>query len=135
MKNSGSCLCGKVSFTVDKILPSIAHCHCTMCQKFLGAAFSTFVEVKLSDLHWLTGEGNLQSYRAENGTIRKFCRNCGSSLIFESKYNRQEKTTEIALASFDSISHVVPDAHIYTQTKVDWLVLNNNIPQYLGYRS
>lgn len=134
MKNSGSCLCGQVTFTVDRILPSIGHCHCIMCQKFHGAAFSTFVAVNLDDLHWLTGENNLQSYRAENQTIRKFCRNCGSSLMFESKYNRVENTTEIALASFDNILHVVPDAHIYTQTKVDWLILNDNIPQYLAYR-
>ena len=105
-----------------------------MCQKFHGAAFSTFVAVNLDDFHWLTGEDNLQSYRAENQTIRKFCRNCGSSLMFESKYNREENTTEIALACFDNILHVVPDAHIYTQTKVDWLILNDNIPQYLAYR-
>ena len=134
MRKSGSCLCGKVTFTVDRILPSIGHCHCTMCQKFHGAAFSTFVAVNLDDFHWLTGEDNLQSYRAENQTIRKFCRNCGSSLMFESKYNREENTTEIALACFDNILHVVPDAHIYTQTKVDWLILNDNIPQYLAYR-
>jgi hypothetical protein len=134
MKSSGSCLCGKVSFTVDKILPSIGHCHCIMCQKFHGAAFSTFAEVKLDDLHWLTGEDKLQVYQAENDTVRKFCQVCGSSLIFESKYNRQAKTLEIALASFDSFPHVTPDAHIYTQTKVNWLILNDNITQYLAYR-
>jgi hypothetical protein len=134
MKNSGSCLCGKVSFTVDSLLPSIGHCHCSMCQKFHGAAFSTFVEVKLANLHWLTGEENLEAYQAENSTVRKFCKTCGSSLIFESKYNRHAKTIEIALASFDNISHVKPDAHIYTQTKVDWLLINDDLPQYLVYR-
>lgn len=134
MKNKGSCLCGNITFSADSLLPMIGHCHCTMCQKFHGAAFSTFVEVKVFDLHWHQGEELLKSYHADNGTVRKFCQNCGSSLTFESKHNRSEKTIEIALSAFDEIEHVEPNAHIYTESKVGWLSLSDELPQYLAYR-
>lgn len=134
MANNGSCLCGKITFSVDELLPVIGHCHCTMCRKFHGAAFSTFAEVKNDHFHWLSGENLISSYKAANGSVRKFCQCCGSSLIFESKYNRNDQTTEIALAAFDSLEHVEPNAHIYTESKVDWLELNDGIEQFSTYR-
>jgi hypothetical protein len=137
MKNTGSCLCGKITFEVDSFLSQIGHCHCKMCQKFHGAAFSTFAEVKLTDLHWLTGKTLINSYRADNDSVRKFCQCCGSSLFFESCYNRSANTVEIALAAFDQFKQldcIQPDAHIYIESKVPWLTLNDNLPQYHQYR-
>lgn len=134
MKNTGSCLCGKISFSVDRLLPVVGHCHCKMCQKFHGAAFSTFVEVKNSDLHWQSGKELLKSFQAKNKTVRKFCQSCGSSLIFESKYNRKDSTIEIALAAFDTNVDSTPNAHIFTQSKVKWLEIKDNLPKYLAYR-
>jgi len=133
--NSGSCLCGKVQFEVSEINPTLGHCHCIMCRKFHGAAFSTFAEVKLEHLKWIKGQEFLNSFTADNQTTRTFCQHCGSSLLFESKFNRKDKTIEIALATFDIVEAVIPDAHIYTESKVDWLILNDDLPQYSSYRS
>ncbi|GLX80039.1 hypothetical protein tinsulaeT_33790 [Thalassotalea insulae] len=133
-KNLASCLCGKITFAVTEFLPAVAHCHCTMCRKFHGAAFSTFAEVKNQHLHWLSGQEYLSSYRAENDSVRQFCQCCGSSLMFESTFNRQANTIEVALAVFDNIEHIEPQAHIYTQSKVDWLKLTDNLPKYLAFR-
>jgi len=140
--NSGSCLCGKIAFEVSAFQPIIGHCHCHMCQKFHGAAFSTFVEVKLTDLLFVRGESLLAEYRADNNSVRKFCSSCGSSLMFESTYNRTENTVEIALASFDQFAQdnylqekiPQPDAHIYIASKVKWLTINDDLPQFQAYR-
>jgi len=133
-KNTGSCLCKQITFDVDKFQGLIGHCHCKMCQKFHGAAFSTFVEVKRIDLNWLSGDDLLKEYRADNDTVRTFCSCCGSSLLFESKYNRSEESIEIALATFDSVEVVHADAHIYTESKADWFNINDNLPQHRQYR-
>ncbi|WP_286263100.1 GFA family protein [Thalassotalea atypica] len=134
MKNSGSCLCGDIRFSVQEFEPMIGHCHCKMCQKFHGAAFSTFGEVKLTNLTWLAGEDRLASYCAENGSVRKFCQHCGSSLLFESCFNRETKTVEISLAAFDTLEPVKPDAHIYTDSQVNWCQFNDQLPKFKGYR-
>ena len=135
MKNTGSCLCKKITFSVSKFQGPIGHCHCKMCQKFHGAAFSTFAEAKVTDLYWLSGKSFLKQYKADNGTVRSFCSCCGSSLLFESKFNRSEGSIEVALAAFDRLEFVTPDAHIYTDTKVEWLKINDNLVQYGQYRN
>jgi len=134
MENLGSCLCKKITFEVVKFQGPIGHCHCKMCQKFHGAAFSTFVETKIADLTWLSGEALLKQYRADNDSVRTFCGCCGSSLLFESKFNRSENTIEISLAAFDSIEAPHIDAHIYTESKADWFDINDNLPQFRQYR-
>ncbi len=130
----GSCLCGDIVFEASQFQPLAGHCHCNMCQKFHGAAFSTFVEVSTDHLRWIKGESLLSHYQAENESRRSFCKQCGSSLLFESKYNRQAKTVEIALASFDSSIDINPDAHIYTSSKVSWFSINDQLPQFESYR-
>ena len=134
MKNTGSCLCKQITFEVEKFQGPIGHCHCTMCQKFHGAAFSTFVEAKKCDLHWLSGQALLKEYCADNESIRTFCDCCGSSLLFESKYNRREQTIEIALAAFDFLEPVQVDAHIYTESKAKWFDINDELAQFRQYR-
>jgi len=130
----GGCLCGAIRYQIDAFGPRIAHCHCTMCQRFHGAAFSTFGEVQSEHFKWLQGRAALQSYEAENGTIRQFCVHCGSSLLFLSPYNRKNGTIEVAIATLDDPQSLEPDAHIYTSTQVPWFKLCDDLPQHPEYR-
>lgn len=130
----GSCLCGGVTFEVTKFEQPLGHCHCKMCQKFHGAAFSTFGEVKLENLHWITGHKNLKSYTASNNAIRQFCSTCGSSLLFCSVYNQKSGTIELAISTLDDAKDLKPDAHIYTSSKASWISICDDLPQYEEYR-
>jgi hypothetical protein len=109
-----------------------------MCRKFHGAAFSTFGEVKLENLHWISGYEYLKSYTASNRTVRQFCDTCGASMVFISPYNEELGTVEIALATLDDtgdgLADLKPDAHIYTSSKVPWLDIIDELPRYLEYR-
>ena len=132
---SGSCLCGAIRYQITEFEPLIGHCHCHMCQKFHGSAFSTFAEVKLGNLQWISGVDHLASYLADNGTVRQFCKTCGSSLTFCSSFNVQANTIEIAAASLDKgAQNLHVDAHIYTRYKVPWLTLNDDLPKFQEYR-
>jgi hypothetical protein len=131
---TGSCLCGAITYRVTKFEPLIGHCHCRMCQKFHGAAFSTFAEVKLVNLCWISGETMLKSYTAANHSTRQFCNCCGSSLTFSSRHNCKAGTIEIAIATLDDSSGLIPDAHIYTRSKVPWINICDSLPEYRQYR-
>lgn len=133
--NTGSCLCKAITFTVEKFEPLAGHCHCTMCQKFHGAAFSTYGEVKVANFKWVKGQELLSTYKADNQTVRSFCKTCGSSLLFESSFNRKGSTIEVSLASFDEPINIVPDAHIFTESKANWHTITDNLPQHKTYRS
>jgi hypothetical protein len=88
-----------------------------MCRKFHGAAFGTLVGV--TGLQWLSGEGNLKEFTADNGTTRTFCKECGSSLGFKENNNPSTKL-EVAIATFDEDIPVKIDANIYTAYKANW---------------
>lgn len=125
----GQCLCGAVKYEVDAFSPRMAHCHCSMCRKFHGSAFATYGEVKSSDFRWLQGEYDLEAYTADNGTTRRFCRICGSSMTFSSS-NYPGDIVEIALGTLDSNLDMSPDAHIFVGSKASWSEILDDLPQY-----
>lgn len=125
----GSCLCGAVRFEVDAFQPHVAHCHCSMCRKFHGAACATFAGVLRHQFRWAAGEAALKRYTAPNGTTRTFCRHCGSSLMFASPHASAD-TLEIALGAMDDDLPVKPDTHIFVGSKANWDVLTDCLPRF-----
>jgi len=125
----GSCLCGVVKFEIDEFTPQIAHCHCSMCRKFHGAAFATIAGVASSKFRWVEGEGALKRFTATNGTTRTFCRHCGSSLSFSSP-RAPADIVEVALGAVDDPVPVQPDAHIFVGSAANWTLLKDGLPQY-----
>jgi len=130
----GQCLCGSIKYEIDEIEPQIAHCHCSMCRKFHGAAFATFGEVKANKFHWLQGEKLLKTYLAPNGTKRQFCNNCGSSLIFTPS-NDAGEFIEFSLGTLDSEIKLKPDAHIFTAYGASWYNIADDLPQFIEGRA
>ncbi len=128
----GSCLCGGIQFAVAGFSQQAAHCYCSMCRKFHGAAFGTLVGVQ--GLQWLTGKPLLKEFVAANGTVRTFCANCGSSLGFRSK-GALPGDIELAISTFDEEIPVRIDAQIYTAYKPAWCQLDASLPAFKEGRS
>ena len=128
-KHHGQCLCGTIKYEVTKIEDQMGHCHCSMCRKFHGAAFATLGEAKIENFRWVSGENLLKSYEAANETTRKFCENCGSSLIFVPS-NDDGKLVEFSLGTLDTDISLRPDAHIYTDSGANWYEVNDDLPNY-----
>jgi hypothetical protein len=104
-----------------------------MCRKFHGAAFATFAEVRVENFTWIKGQEFLKSYFADNGTERKFCFDCGSSLIFVPS-NDKGDVIEFSIATLDSEVENKPDAHIFTESKAGWYDITDELPQHLKGR-
>ncbi len=130
----GSCLCGQVRYCVTELEAEIGHCHCTMCRKFHGAPFATYAGSKHADFTWLAGEEKLSDYVAPNGTTRRFCGECGSSLVFIPK-GAKGRIVEFSLASLDTEINQRPDAHIYVANKANWYHITDPLPQHQAGRS
>ena len=134
----GSCLCQKITYQLNQTdFEPLAHCHCTMCRKFHGAAFATLLTVNKDNLEFLSGTQYLKVFKAEHDgvtTKRTFCSECGSSLLFESKHNTENNSIELAIASLDQDIEIFVDGHIYTADKANWFDINDKLPKYSGYR-
>ena len=130
----GSCLCAGVRFEADEFGPNAGHCHCSMCRRFHGAAYATLAEVPRASFRWLSGEDLLKSYEAENGTVRRFCSRCGSSLTFYSPRGSDD-VVEIALGCFEDPVPVTPDAHIYVDSGAAWARPADVLPHHRAGRN
>ena len=74
----GQCSCGSVgfSFSADSLLAY--QCHCSICRKATGSAFSTTLMAPESSFVWTRGEERVSSYSKEGGYKVSFCSRCGS---------------------------------------------------------
>jgi len=67
----GTCLCGDVAFEADAPFEFMGHCHCSMCRKHHGAAFSSALAVHPSRFRWLRGAESIRSYESSPGGSRR----------------------------------------------------------------
>jgi hypothetical protein len=123
----GSCACGGIQYELNDKFLIANHCHCSICRKVHGAAFSTSGHTHANAFHWLQGEELLTGYRSSEGNVRNFCQVCGSNMpsIFpEMNYVR------IPLATLDDEPEIQPKVHLYVKSKVPWFEIADELPQY-----
>ncbi len=123
----GSCQCGRVRYRLDGPLSNMSNCHCTDCRKNSGAAFVTYVEASKRAFSYVKGGDLVQTYQAESGTKRAFCRQCGSTI---SCFVEGDDLIEIAAATLDTPIDLRPEYHIYVRSKVSWYDIRDGKPQH-----
>lgn len=80
-KDRGGCLCGGVRFAATGPPKSVFWCHCRSCRKHSGAPVSVFVG--FDDSAFVVTTGEIATFNSSPGTVRGFCRKCGSTLTCE----------------------------------------------------
>jgi hypothetical protein len=79
MSEKGSCLCGKVKFSVEGEQIFNGLCHCKNCTRARGVSPVHIIGVSPADsVKILEGADALQEFILPNGQVsRVFCKNCG----------------------------------------------------------
>ncbi|TMB48664.1 MAG: GFA family protein, partial [Deltaproteobacteria bacterium] len=111
----GTCLCGDVAFEADAPFEFMGHCHCSMCRKHHGAAFSSALAVHPSRFRWLRGAEGIRRYESSPGGSRPFCGRCGSAVPGEAG-----QIVFIAPGLLDDDPEMRPQAHIFVASKAPW---------------
>lgn len=127
----GSCQCGKVGYRVTGEPGEMSHCHCTDCRKMHGAAFATYIGVPQGGFAWIRGEDQLTTFKVESGTIREFCRVCGS--ILTSRTDSEPDNIYIAAGTLDSPISKRPESNIWVRSRVPWFEIRDGLPQKETY--
>ena len=126
---TGGCLCGAVRYRADADPFRAVHCHCAMCRKFSGAAFLTMVAFRAESFAWTTAKP--ARYRSSAQAERGFCPRCGSALaIFEEAL---PDWASVTLGSLDKPEDVRPADHIWTDSHLSWLRIEDDLPRYPRY--
>jgi hypothetical protein len=127
---SGACLCEAVQFELK--LPSnwVAHCHCSMCRRAHGAPYVTWISVPRDRFEVKAGAEQLSSYRSSADSVRRFCKICGSSLVFES--DRWPGEVHISRANIPGPVDREPGVHAFFSDKADWVRVEDSLPRRGG---
>ena len=128
----GSCLCGGVTFEIDRAIGPVEFCHCNRCRKISGSASLLTVRVKTQDYRFLTGADLVKSYAAPilyspPAYQSFFCSNCGSQVPPPSP---EGESFEIAAGVFDDDFGIRPDKHIFIEFMPPWDDLHRELPAY-----
>ncbi len=123
---TGGCLCGAVRYECASDPFRVTHCHCSYCRKESGAAFLTTVAFKSEDFHW-SGDPPAR-YRSSEIAERAFCKKCGSTLgVFE---HALPEWSQVTLGSLDRPQDVSADDHIWTDSQIPWLKVDDGLPRF-----
>ena len=127
MSTNGGCLCGAVRYEVDGELTTVVNCHCGICRRLSGTAFSAFAFIDPDGFRWVSGEEQLSRYESSPGASRIFCKACGSILAVA----EGESVAVISLGSVSGDPGVRPAAHVYVGSKAPWYEIRDDLPQHL----
>ena len=120
----GGCACGAVRYRLSAD-PMIVHaCHCRDCQRITGSAFVLNLWIERSCVELVSGEPKSFPLVAGTGKPHEvfFCETCATTVW--SKYHAPPGDTLFVRAgTLDDPSAVEPDVHIFTRSKLPWLVL------------
>ncbi len=126
--HKGSCFCGRVTYEIKGKIGPMSHCHCTDCRKSHASAFATYIDVPRGGFMFLRGEEQLQTYKAESGTKRSFCRTCGTIVTCWS--DGDPKFLEISASTLDTPTDLKPVYHGFVRSKASWYDITDKVPQY-----
>ena len=119
-------MCGAVRFRVHGEPINVRICHCRNCQKAMGAPFLARALFPHSALS-VTGE--TARYPSSEALVRVFCKTCGTRLF---AWRKNPAWAGVALAAFDDRNAFAPTEHIWVSEKMDWVTLDDGLPQYRG---
>ncbi|MEM7126590.1 MAG: GFA family protein [Chloroflexota bacterium] len=125
-KLEGGCLCGAVRYAVSALPFAAEYCHCRMCQKSTGAVVVTWMDFRTEQLIWTKGAPI--EYESSEHARRGFCSTCGSTLSFRD--TRHPDYITLSIASLDDPNRVQPTYHIYTDSQVKWLNIDDNCKRF-----
>ncbi|WP_096086962.1 GFA family protein [Agaribacterium haliotis] len=125
----GSCLCGKVRFSLDQKAKLFQYCHCSRCQKITGSAFAANLYADPASFKWLEGEELVGRYEVPDAKYfaTGFCKNCGSSLPWLAKGGR---SVVIPAGSFDEDPGLRPKQNTFWADKACWYEEPASLPCY-----
>ena len=127
----GGCACGAVRYRLTSE-PLIVHCcHCLNCQRQTGSAFVVNLLIE-ADRVEVTGDAQPVEVPRDDGSVQRVyrCRSCQVAVF--SEYGWPE-VRFVRGGTLDDPSAVRPDIHIFTRSKVPWLVLPDDTAAFEVY--
>jgi len=125
----GGCACRAVRYRLMS-KPLFVHCcHCRWCQRETGAAFALNAMIESDRVIVVKGKPEAVATPSESGKGQKIVRCPQCRVAVWSHYaGGGEKISFVRIGTLDHPDRLGPDIHIYTSTKLPWVVLSPETP-------
>jgi hypothetical protein len=125
----GGCACGEVRYRL-KSEPLFVHsCHCLNCQRQTGSAFVINLLIEADRVELLSGEPLPVDVPRGGGNMQRIYRCPTCQVAVYSQYTRPE-FLYVRAGTLDEPRSITPDVHIFTKSKVDWVVIPEGVPAF-----
>lgn len=128
MSQTGSCLCGAVTFETSAALRPVVACHCSQCRKTSGHYWAA-TQVPNEALT-ITKDAGLTWFQSSDWAERGFCNRCGSSLFYRM---HGEGSTSIAGGALEGETGLTTAKHIFVKDKGDYYEIEHGPEQIQKY--
>ena len=122
---AGSCFCGAVRYRLTRNPMFVHCCHCRDCQQQTGSAFAINAVIERSCI--VLQEGSLDpvfiTAKTDSGRPHDIYRCPQCQFALWSDYGRRGVMVFVRVATLDPGHGIAPDVHIFTCSKLPWVVL------------
>jgi hypothetical protein len=125
----GGCSCGGVRYRLTSEPLFVHCCHCLNCQRQTGSAFVINLLIEADRVEVLSGEPQPVDVPRDDGSMQRIYRCPACKVAVYSQYTRPE-FRYVRAGTLDEPRRITPDVHIFTKSKVDWVVLPESVPAF-----
>ena len=126
----GGCPCRTIRYRLEQP-PLIVHCcHCTWCQKESGSAFALNAMIESKSVTLLTDATptiHLAASPSGSGQNMACCPSC-QFVVWSNYGGTRDVMRAVRVGTLDEPQRAPPNIHIFTSTKLPWVVLGDGIP-------
>ena len=130
----GRCTCGEVVYEMQDTPLFVHCCHCTWCQRETGSAFVINALIESAKLAVVSGSAEAIDLSSESGHGQRVYRCPTCRVALWSQYlGAGDLVSFVRAGTLDNPAACPPDIHIYTSTKLPWVVLPDGVPAMEGF--
>jgi hypothetical protein len=122
----GGCLCGRLRYEARDPIEA-GYCHCRLCQRSSGAPVLAWAGFPIAGFSFTKGEP--ESYQSSPRGRRDFCASCGTQIAFRD--SATPTRIDVNIASLDDPASIEPEYHIWVESCVPWLHIDDDLPRYM----
>jgi hypothetical protein len=130
----GGCTCRHVRYRMTSQPMFVHGCHCTWCQRETGSAFATNAMIEADRVELASGAPEAVDTASASGKGQKIWRCPKCRVALWSTYSGAgDKVRFVRVGTLDAGHGIAPDIHIFTSTKLPWVVLPPGVPTVPEY--
>jgi hypothetical protein len=125
----GGCSCAAVRYRLNTTPMFVHCCHCLNCQRQTGSAFVINILIEKDNVELIRGEPVAVDVPRDDGSMQRVMRCPDCKIALWSFYTRPQFAF-VRAGTLDDPKAVKPDVHIFTRSKLPWVVLPPGVPAY-----